>query len=191
MDLTRGSGEKLSVTVETMGTVVLCTPSDMVSRAWCTAREPGDEVALCWSDDRGLYEVPGIVAGWHERDRALYLDVAGEVARIQRRRDVRASVSLPGRLVWSDLEGLHESGVRTIDISASGVAAEAVVPLHLSRGEKVVLTLALPDGQFVAVGEVAGRKSNAKNAVRMMFTQLCDGDAGRLHEIVAAARSER
>jgi hypothetical protein len=135
----------------------------------------GDDIALLsealfeleWSSERGLLTAPVRWIGNHREDRSLWqLEICGEITTSQRRRFVRAPLSLP---CWLHVGTSNRAGVpgpntgtsvegTLLDLSEAGV--RLVLP-HGSRharalrtGFKVIVEMTLADETLLLPGEV-------------------------------------
>jgi hypothetical protein len=162
-------------------------------RAWQEAIKPGDPVEVYWVSGYEERTLPATVASVdHAEQPYWHLTPTGSAERSQRRKAVRAKVSLPLVLPWS--AGLLRG--TTIDLSESGL--KALVDgwgLPPESGTSVRVTLTLEDDVTLDLaGEVAwgSDRGTGQWVLAIQFTDVDEraGDTLR-RRVFRALREER
>jgi hypothetical protein len=164
-----------------------------VGRSWHESVKPGDPVEVYWVSGYEERTLPARVASvdlaveprWH-------LLPTGPAERSQRRKAVRAKVSLPVVMPWSAglLRGttidLSESGLKAL-VDGWGLPPESGVPLNP--------TITLEDGITLDLrGEVAwsSDRGTGQWVLALQFTDVSDGAGDTLRRrVFRALREER
>jgi hypothetical protein len=187
--VSRGITVTACVDVSTESTIVVRPGGD--GTAWKTAVKDGDPVALYWvgaEEERSLpakiIEVePGDEVRWH-------LVATGPAERSQRRKAVRARVSLPVYIPWSDGQMVGE----TVDLSEAGmrclVDGWGLPPEPETRLE---MGITLADEELHLRGRVVRQQAQGPRwLLSMSFLDLQDRDANQLRRrVFQALREER
>jgi hypothetical protein len=129
----------------------------------------GAALTVMWRRPDAEYRLPasfvGVGAeGW------LELTPLGEAERVQRRRHVRARLSVP--VVFTDLEGVPWKGV-TLDVSESGLRCRLPKRAAVTPGQAGMASFALGREQFLVAGEVlwSGVGDETTHEIGMCFVQ--------------------
>jgi c-di-GMP-binding flagellar brake protein YcgR len=154
--------------------------------------EVGDEVEVFWRNDADGRSFPAEVTEVENTAVVRWsLAVTGEAGHSQRRRAVRARVSVPVRVRY---QGGTELVGDAIDMSENGM--RALIDgwgLPPEPGMKVHLALDLGDGSMELVGEVLRQRSRgARWLLSIRFLGLQEKDEDRLRRrVFQALREER
>jgi hypothetical protein len=162
-------------------------------RAWHETIKPGDPVEVYWVSGYEERTLPATIASVeHAEQPSWHLTPTGQAERSQRRKAVRAKVSVPIVLPWS--AGLLRG--TTIDLSESGL--KALVDgwgLPPEAGTPVRVTLTLEDDVTIDLaGEVAwgSDRGTGQWVLALQFTDVDEraGDTLR-RRVFRALREER
>lgn len=187
-----GRGISVSSRVEyATESVVVVRPStgDYVEAA---VAKVGDKVEIFWRNGEEGRSAPAEVAEVEEGAAPRWtMTVTGEAEHSQRRKAVRARVSMPVKAVY---QGGTELIGEAIDISENGM--RALIDgwgLPPEPGMKVDLTLDLGDGAMKVVGEILRQQSRgARWLMSIRFLGLQEKDEDRLRRrVFQALREER
>lgn len=187
--VSRGITVTAAVDVSTEFSIVV--RPDGESTAWKTSVKDGDPVELYWvgaDEERTLpariIDVePGDDVRWH-------LAPTGPAARSQRRKAVRARVTLPVYLPWADGQLVGE----TVDLSEAGL--RALVDgwgLPPEPGTRLEVSITMGDEVVHLRGDVVRQQANGPRwLVSMSFVDVPEHESDLLRKrVFAALRAER
>jgi PilZ domain len=164
-----------------------------VGRSWHESIKPGDPVEVYWVSGYEERTLPAKVASVdHADEPQWHLQPTGPAERSQRRKAVRAKVSLPVVMPWSGalLRGttvdLSESGLKAL-VDGWGLPPESGVPINS--------TISLEDGITLELhGEVAwgSDRGTGQWVLAVQFTDVSERDGDTLRRrVFRALREER
>jgi hypothetical protein len=164
-----------------------------VGRNWQESIKPGDPVEVYWVSGYEERTLPAKVASVdHAGEPQWHLQPSGPAERSQRRKAVRAKVSLPVVMPWSGalLRGttvdLSESGLKAL-VDGWGLPPESGVPINS--------TISLEDGITLELrGEVAwgSDRGTGQWVLAVQFTDVSEHDGDTLRRrVFRALREER
>jgi hypothetical protein len=132
----------------------------------------GAALTVMWRRPEAEYRLPVAFMGVTP-DGWLRLAPRAEAERVQRRRHVRARVSVP--LVFTDLRGEDWKGV-TQDVSESGLRCRLPMSAGLAPGHVGKASFMFAHAQFVMPGEILwiGAFDEGALDVRVRFVESCD-----------------
>jgi hypothetical protein len=188
--VTRGITVTASVDVSLEYALVVSPQGE--GSAWKTAVERGDKVEVFWvagNEERTLpAKIVEVEAGEEPR---WHLAATGPAERSQRRKAVRARLSLPVVLPWSD----YELSGTTVDLSEAGMRAQVdgwgVPP---EKGTRMAVTIDLGKGFLDLYGEVIWvvTTRGPQWLLAMRFDDVSERDGDRLRQrVFEALRAER
>lgn len=160
--------------------VVLAPGGQMVE---AVMPEPGTAVTIGWPSTIGYLEAEGTLSRTEFGDVATWTVQIRTSELSQRRSAYRLEANLPVAFEVEELGGLSAT---TRNLSEGGLAIELPNRYELANGERVGVTVELPDGNVDGRGRIVRSAPMVPDGLEVVvaFEGLADEDAERLRQYV-------